>query len=188
VAPRGRTVVLADARGDLPAARLEAQEIARTLRTTAALGPDATTQALFAARPDDALHVAVHADVGATGGYLDLYDQPVSALEIGARGLGPSLVVLAACDSAIADADDVELATSLPTAFLASGSTQVVATLRPITDPGAREIIGQFYRRDGVGDPVRALARIQAALANSSNPDWASFAVFGRDNCRIKED
>jgi tetratricopeptide (TPR) repeat protein len=183
-----RTVVLADARGDLPAARLEAHDIARMQGVAPALGADATTRALFAARPDDALHVAVHAGVGAAGGYLDLYDQRISALEIGARGLGPSLVVLAACDSAITDDDDVELATSLPTAFLASGSTQVVATLRSVSDTGALEIIGNFYRRGGIGDPVRALATIQAALANSSNPDWASFAVFGRDNCRIKED
>jgi pentatricopeptide repeat protein len=186
-APPRRTVVIADARGDLPAARLEAQDLARSRGTTAALGPDATTGALFAVRPDDALHVAVHADVGAAGGYLALYDQPVSALEIGARGLGPSLVVLAACDSAIAEDDDVELATSLPTAFLASGSNQVVATLRPVSDPGAREIVGQFYRRGGLGDPVRALAKIQAALASSSNLDWASFVVFGRDTC-VKED
>jgi pentatricopeptide repeat protein len=186
--PPHRTVVLADARGDLPAARLEAEDLARSQGTTAALGPDATAGALFAARSDDALHVAVHADVGAAGGYLALYDQPVSALEIGARGLGPSLVVLAACDSAIADDDDLELATSLPTAFLASGSNQVVATLRPVSDPGAREIVGRFYQLGGLGDPVRALARIQAELANkNSNLDWASFAVFGRATC-VKED
>jgi tetratricopeptide (TPR) repeat protein len=177
-----RAVVLADARDDLPLARQEAKEVAGALGATPQLGAGATRAALFSASHDDILHVAVHANVDLGGGSLVLYDQPVSALEIAARRDGPALVVLSACSSAAAD--DGEQATSLATAFLASGSSRVVATLRPVSDAGARELATAFYRQDGPRDPARVIARIQAALARTRNPDWPSFALFGHDACR----
>jgi tetratricopeptide (TPR) repeat protein len=181
---RAHAVVLADPRGDLPEARREAEVIASLLGTTSTMGPAATTKALLAAARGDVLHVAAHADIEVDGGLLYLSDQAISALEIAARGLGPALVVLSACDSALSS--DAELAGALSTAFLASGSTQVVATLRPVSDAGARELTTRFYRDGGVRDPVRVLAHIQASLSRTNNTDWPSFAVFGHDFCTTK--
>jgi tetratricopeptide (TPR) repeat protein len=177
-----RANVLADALGNLPEARREAQAIAQRFGVTARLGAAATHDALFASSNSDLLHVAVHAGVAPDGGALAMSDQPVSALEIAAHRGWPALVVLSACASAAAD--DGELATSLATAFLASGSTQVVATLRPVSDAGASEITNAFYRANGAGDPARALARAQAQLAKTSNVDWPNFVLFGHDICR----
>lgn len=174
-------VVLADAGGDLPAARREAGEIATLFGATSAVGRHATRDALFAARHVDLLHVAVHGEVDAGGGFLKMYDGPVSALEISARRLGPSLVVLSTCLSAIAD--DGERSTALSTAFLANGSQQVVATLRQVTDDGAAEMTRQFYHRGGASDPVRALAHTQAELSRTNNTDWPHFVIFGHDVC-----
>lgn len=174
-------IVLADPRGDLPGARREAAIVAALLGTTSVVGDQATSQALFGASGGDVLHVAAHADIETGGGVLALYDQAVSALEIAARRLGPALVVLSACDSALSH--DAELAGALSTAFLASGSAQVIATLRPISDLGARELTTRFYRDGGVRDPVRVLAQIQASLIDTDNTDWPSFAVFGHDIC-----
>jgi hypothetical protein len=174
-------IILADAAGDLPGARAEAQDIAAMLGTTGAIGAAATSTALYAANRNNLVHVAVHADIDADGGYLALYDRKVHVLDVSAHKLGPGLVVLAACNSALSD--DLELAGSLATAFLAGGSTQVMATLRPVTDTGAHELTARFYREGGANDPVRVLAKIQAALAGSDNTDWPSFAVFGHDLC-----
>jgi len=174
--------IIADARGDLPDARREADKIATIFGVRPAIGAAATRDTLFAASSTDVLHVAMHASVEAGGGSLEMYDQPVSALELSARGGGPALVVLSACESAAAN--DSELATSLATAFLASGSHQVIATLRAVTDPGAGEITSAFYREGGVADPARALARIQARLAQTNNLDWPNFVLFGHDICR----
>jgi len=174
-------IILADAAGDLPGARAEAQEIAAALGTTGAVGAAATSTALYAANRNNLVHLAVHADIDADGGYLALYDRKVHVLDVSAHKLGPGLVVLAACNSALSD--DLELAGSLATAFLAGGSTQVMATLRPVSDTGAHELTARFYREGGANDPVRKLAKIQAALADSDNTDWPSFAVFGHDLC-----
>jgi pentatricopeptide repeat protein len=182
-APRTATI-LADATGDLPGARSEAAALATLLGTTSAVGAGATSAALFAAGKSNLLHVAVHADIDASGGFLALYDQKLHALDISARRIGPPLVVLSACTSALSN--DYDLAGSLATAFLAGGSAQVVATLRPVSDAGAQELTSRFYRAGGAGDPVHVLASIQAALADTNNLDWPSFAVFGHDLCPTK--
>ena len=124
-----------------------------------------------------------HCTVGAGGGVLALRDRSVSALEISAARLGSPLVMLSACGSA--SAADAELAGSLAAGFLAAGSDQVVATLRPVTDVGARRLTTRFYSAGGMTDPVRALARIQAELADTGYTDWPRFAVFGHDTCSV---
>jgi CHAT domain-containing protein len=90
--------------------------------------------------------------------------------------------MVTACSSA--DSDDGELATALATGFLASGSKQVIGTLRPINDAGAWELANKFYLLNGVSDPARVLARVQAELDGTSNADWPNFVLFGHDNCR----
>lgn len=175
-------VVIADAHGDLSAARLEAKNVAAMFGVKPLLGSAATRDALFATSRADVLHVAMHASVQFNGGALEMYDQPVSALEISARLDGPALAFLAACDSAVSR--DGELATALATAFLASGSPRVIATLRPVTDEGASEVTSAFYRDNGVADPARVLARVQAALSQTRNEDWPFFTLFGHDTCR----
>jgi tetratricopeptide (TPR) repeat protein len=175
-----RALVLADATGDLPDARLESGRVAAHFGTTPLVGAAATSTALFAAKSDPLLHVAVHAEVDAGGGVLKLHDREVSAAEISANRLGPRLVVLSGCSTA--RSEDPELAGSLSTAFLAGGSQQVVATLRPVSDAGALEVTSRFYSErgaDGPEGPVRVLARIQADLSKGDNKEWPNFAVFG---------
>lgn len=178
----GGATVLADPDGSLPSARTESAEIAPLLATTPLVGAAATSKALFAAKPHAVLHVAAHANFNTYGGVLRLHDRPVPALDIAAQRLGPPLVVLSACSTA--SSGDPELAGSLSTAFLASGSSHVIATLRPVTDQGSVEVMRRFYKGGGIADPVRTLARVQAELAErNDNKDWPNFAVFGSDAC-----
>jgi tetratricopeptide (TPR) repeat protein len=180
-AKAGGATVLADADGSLPDARTESAEIAPLLATTPLVGAAATSKALFAAKPHSVLHVAVHAGFDTYGGVLRMHDVPVAALDIAAQRLGPPLVVLSACSTALSA--DPELAGSLSTAFLASGSSHVVATLRPVRDRGSVEVMRRFYKGGGIADPVRTLAAVQAELAGTENKDWPNFAVFGSDAC-----
>jgi CHAT domain-containing protein len=179
---RRSAVVLADAVGDLPDARRESSKVASLFGATPLVGAQATSTALFAAKSDPLLHIAVHAEVDAGGGVLKLHDRAVSAAEISANRLGPNLVVLAACSTA--RSGDPELVGSLSTAFLAGGSEHVVATLRSVSDDGALELTSRFYEARGNTDPVGVLARIQAGLATTDNKEWPNFAVFGNEICK----
>lgn len=176
-----RALVLADAAGDLPDARGEASHIASMFGTSPLVGAAATSTALFAAKSDPLLHVAVHADADSGGGTLRLHDRSVSALEISANRLGPTLVVLSGCSTA--RSGDPEVAGALSTSFVAAGSRWVVATLRPISDAGALDVTSRFYASRGAGDPVRVLAAVQASLVDSNNVDWPHFAIFGNGAC-----
>ena len=179
-APR-HAVVIANASGDLDEAEREADEVARRFGVEPHARAAATRRALFSAASTDLLHVAVHSSVDLGGGTLALYDDRVSAIEIGKQHAGPKLVVLSSCESA-ASADG-ELATSLAMAFLASGSSQVIATLRQVNDAGAQQITSAFYQANGAAEPARALALVQAQLAETGNTDWPNFVMFGHDAC-----
>lgn len=185
----GHATVIADPAGDLPNARTEAELVAPLLRATSEIGAAATKDALRSAAHDAVLHVATHGEIGGEigmddGAALVLADGQVSALEISARQIAPSLAVLSACDAAAPSHErDFELAGSLVAGFLGAGSQHVVATLTGITDAGAPEITAGFYRAGGVADPPRALATVQSALAKTNNVDWPYFAVFGPDVC-----
>jgi len=190
----GHATVLAFSDGTIRNVLTEAEQVASLLHATSEIGASATRAALFAAANDAVLHVAAHGTIatigggsgdgkdGGYGGAIVLADREVSALEISASQLAPSLVVLSACDAARSDDFDSELAGSLASGFLGAGSQHVVATLRPISDNGALEISTRFYP-GGVADPARALAAAQAALVNTTNRDWPYFAVFDPDVC-----
>lgn len=183
----GAATVLAgpdDLDAKIPNARKEAEQVAELLHTTSKVGAAATSDALFAAPRNGVLHIAAHGAIRMEGAVLLLADREVSALEISARRLAPSLVVLSACDAATASYREFELAGSLVSGFLGAGAQHVVATLRPVTDAGALEISTRFYRNKGVADPARALAAVQSELAKTQeNVDWPYFTVFGPDVC-----
>lgn len=177
----GHATVLATLGGKLSHTREEAEQVAALLGATSEIGDAATRAALRAAGHDAVLHVAAHGDVGPDSAALVLADGPMSALEISVSRIAPSLAVLSACDAATSK--DPELAGSLVAGFLGAGSQHVVATLSGIHDASAPEITTGFYRAGGVADPVRALARVQSELAETTNVDWPFFVVFGPDVC-----
>lgn len=177
----GHATVLAYPSDNLPGTLAEAAQVAPLLRATTELGASATKAALLSAAHDAVLHVAAHGNVGMDGAALVLAGGEISALEISARRIAPSLVMLSACSGGVSD--DPELAGSLVAGFFGAGSQHVVATLGGIFDAGASEIVTRFYLAGGVADPVRALRTAQSALAKTNNIDWPYFAVFGPDVC-----
>jgi hypothetical protein len=180
----GHATVLGDPSGKHPAMQKEAEQVASLLDASAAVGGAATRGALRAAAHDAVLHVASHGHIGGDRAVLELADGDISALEISALQVAPSLAVLSACDAAVpADEHDFELADTLVAGFLGAGSQHVVATLSGVSDAGAPEVSTRFYRAGGRDNPVRALAAAQSELAKTDNVAWPSFAVFGPDVC-----
>lgn len=174
-------LVLADPEGNLPAARAEGVEVARLLRGTAVTGEQAKSAALAMASRARALHLAAHTGLGPRGAWLQLADRRWSASEILARRIGPPLVVLASCSSAVRPGRDMW--GSLGAAFLAAGSRAVLANLGSVEDRQARELVLRFYAEGGAVDPAGALARAQrVAIRRGLSPtSWAPFVLFGSD-------
>jgi len=177
-----RAVIVADAGGDLPEMRDEARVLAASLPGRAFLGPEATSAALLATPAGGILHVGTHAKMYDFGVALTLADSAVFGADIAADSYGRAFVFLASCISGIAA--DEELSTSLASAYLASGTHTVVATLALVDEREATPLVNAFYQGGGPSDPARVLARAQAELATKSNKDWMRFAVFGHDTCR----
>jgi len=185
-------VVIADPLWNLPSAAIEGIVVAGMLGAgTERYGRwadrPATRARLESARDALVLHVAAHVGDYGLSRALFLFDGTVTPSEIVANHIAPHIAVLASCGSAAAT--DEEGWGSHAAAFLAAGTSAVVATDRSVGDEVALIVMTAFYAQpDWRTDPARALARVQQDLATGdrSNPEaskpavWAAFFVLAR--------
>jgi tetratricopeptide (TPR) repeat protein len=195
-------VVVADPRGDLPAARGEASRVAGALehafepppRVTRLEGPSATHDAVRRALelPGATLfHYAGHGvfqgrdgwESGlplAEGGWLTVGD-------VMALAATPPLVVLSGCDTARTTDTAPAAGLGLAQAFIVAGASVVIAAARPVNDKLAAAMMGSLYEaqreqaaRDLASfDAPEALRRAQlAAMVELPDGDWASFRAL----------
>lgn len=172
-------MVLADSHGDLPAAAAESREVADLLASTARTSNQATSMELRRASGASVLHLAVHTGLGPQGAWIRLADHDVTAAQVVTERIGPRMVVLASCASAVRPGR--QMWGSLGAAFLAAGSQAVLASLWSIEDERAREFVLRFYAEGGAVDPAGALARAQrVAIHQGVSPSyWAPFVLLG---------
>lgn len=110
--------------------------------------------------------------------------------EVFGLGLSGQLVILSACQTALAsgalsDVPPGDDWVGLVQAFLRAGARSVVASLWPVEDRATGELMEQFHQRLVTGaPPVMALADAQRALirnpATSRPRYWAAFVVNGQ--------
>jgi cellulose synthase operon protein C len=188
-------LVVADPRGDLPAARAEAQRIAGMLRERGGLEPlvlqgrEATHRAVRDAielRQTSLLHYAGHGvfegrdgwESGfplAAGGWLSVGDVLVLRR-------APDLVLLSGCETARAPSGSSAAGLGLAQAFIVAGSRAVVASSRPVDDTLAERLMTALHRALGANAGIDLAASLrEAELAvrrESPGADWAAFRVL----------
>jgi tetratricopeptide (TPR) repeat protein/predicted Ser/Thr protein kinase len=143
-----------------------------------AASADATRGALLAAGRSDLLQIAAPVERDALGDALVLRDGRLRALEIAGHASAPGQVVIAA-----QRAPGAPISIDLAMAYLAAGSDQVIAALRP-TPAAVHHRLAELLRADH-GDLVRALARLQTT-EDPAGDDWLGFAAFGRERCKLQ--
>jgi CHAT domain-containing protein len=178
-----RAVVVGDPTGDLPRAHGEAKAVARTLAAqgpvVALLGTAATRRAaLDAMTGAGTFHYAGHGLYAGEDGFESALPLAGGArITIGdvlALAPAPRRVVLSGCDAARSDAEGLGLAQ----AFLAAGSEEVVAPVRPVADTLAEALANALY---GAPQPSLARALRAAQLAvRAADPaaDWSAFRAL----------
>ncbi|WP_242594028.1 CHAT domain-containing protein [Corallococcus exiguus] len=184
--------------GALPEARREGRTVSDALEDTAVkprllLGAEASEQALKASRWDAVriLHVAAHAVVdvespersalvlapGAAG-----EDGLLQPREITELRLRDALVVLSSCRGASGALLAGEGVLSLARAFFESGARAVVASLWPMRDAEAAELLERYYRHLAAGKgAASALREAQREAWEDGEPAamWAGLGVMG---------
>ena len=204
-----------DARRSLPAlpeAELEARELARLMPgSRVLLGSEASETAVRSEMGQyPIVHFATHARVdterpaqsslllaGQKGALEDSVlsplapeDDVLSGLEVLDIPLLPgALVTLAACETVRGPQRRGEGVVGLARAFLQSGASTVVATLWPVEDRAARELMVRFYEELASGtSAAAALSRAQTEIAQGRAGQtrrypyfWAGFVLIGDD-------
>ncbi len=181
-------LVVADPRGDLPAARDEAQRVATLLeqqrprRPRMMFGNDASLSSLREAlQRADLFHYAGHAVFGGRGGWdstLPLAGEDTFTVgDILALQRAPAEVVLSGCETGRADQASASQGIGIAHAFLAAGSRSVIAATRPVEDEIANALVSALYERWRSGeDTGQSLREAQLALMRQApDEDWFSF-------------
>jgi len=169
--------------GPLPAAQREIATVGRILagRQETRVGGGATERAFrdLAARDSLVMHLATHAIAGEGPGRVPAvllaagagHDGVLHPREIAALDYRARLTVLSSCRSAPGETEDGRALTSLAEAFLAAGSSGVVAALWDVEDAAAAAFMTQFYDQLGRGlSAAEALRR--AKLRLRAEPGW----------------
>ncbi|MGE6762628.1 CHAT domain-containing protein [Corallococcus interemptor] len=184
--------------GALPEARREGRTVSESLEDTAVkprllMGAEASEHALKTSQRDAMriLHVAAHAVVdvespersalvlapGAAG-----EDGLLQPREIAELRLRDALVVLSSCRGASGALLAGEGVLSLARAFFESGARAVVASLWPLRDAEAAELLERYYRHLAQGQgAAAALREAQREAWEDGEPAamWAGLGVMG---------
>jgi CHAT domain-containing protein len=195
-AETGRVAALvADARGDLAAAGVEAEAVAARLRAAGfQVADDLRGRAADAAHVRallgraDLLHYAGHGELAGRDGFesalLLAGEDRLGVGELLLLPRVPAYVVVSACESGrapVADKLAVE-GLGVAQALVLAGSRQVIATTRPVADAAARRLMEAVYAQLRPGEPVdlaAALATAQRAASTADAAgDWAAFRVL----------
>jgi CHAT domain-containing protein len=131
------------------------------------------------------LHLACHGEFRADSpafSTLHLHDGALTALDAEGLTLDGPLVVLGACESALADDARDDEAIGLVRSFLIAGASRVLGGLWAIDDAATARWMGAFHGELARGlPPAQALAQAQRDfIAAGAHPfHWAPFVLHG---------
>ena len=184
-----RALLVADPRGDLRGARVEADAVEARLKgwTLTRLDGEAATGAAVRAAltTADLFHYAGHGRFAGAMGWdsaLPLAaDARLGVDDILALPHVPAQVVLSGCETARQAADAPLEAVGLAQAFMVAGAESAIAATRPVDDTLARDLAADLYLHAGAESAEDALRRAQTALTRDPPVrDWAAFRVLVR--------
>ncbi|HWS34119.1 MAG TPA: CHAT domain-containing protein, partial [Actinoplanes sp.] len=127
------------------------------------------------------VHIAAHGTFRADNpqfSTLGLADGPLTVYDLETLHRPPGLVVLSACDSGLSTVHRGDEIMGFAAALLALGTRSVIATVAPIPDGAAREVMVRLH--DGLragSSPSVALA--EAQRASSGDPAASAFICYG---------
>lgn len=188
-----KSLIVANSLGDLKATEKEALTVARKLNRLNWLSKILTNeQTTFTSVKENLenvshFHYAGHViqtknntDNNVTSYQLPLTDNvSLNSNDILMLSSAPKWVVLSACNSATSENRLATESISLANAFIISGSEQVIATMRPVSDKLAQIFMNEFYQHwSPQKDFVKSFRLAQLQL-QKSNPDqdWSAFRV-----------
>ena len=181
----------------LPAARLEAQEIADLLKVAPLLDKQSTKEEVLRRITDVCLiHIAAHGD--AERGEIACAPNPSSPQvprkedymltmeDIAKVRIRAKLVVLSCCHSAKGETMKAEGVVGIGRAFIAAGARSVLVSLWRLNDESTKEFMTRFYGhlvRDKVSasEALHQTMKWMRKFEQYDESDWAPFVLIGDD-------
>jgi len=184
-------LVLGDSRGDLPMARLEAEEVASLFGTFPLLGSEVDRATLNSVSTADLVHFAGHGcfDVSdpLNSGLLLANNEVLTARDVFnlRGGINARLVALSGCETGVSEHVSGDELLGLMRAFLFAGASSLMLSLWRVDDESTAFLMSNFYTLLQCDGPRVATvdALREAVLATKANypslDQWAPFILVG---------
>ncbi len=182
-AGRGRVALVAGPQ--LPGADAEVGELSALYPDATVLtGAAATAVGVMAALEEaDLVHLAAHGSFRADSPLFSsvlLADGPLTVYDLERLRRAPSVVVLSACEAAVAAVHDGDELLGTAAALLALGVRSVIAPLMPVPDAATTAVMVGLHHRLRAGErPAEALAH---AGEGQDLAAAVAFVCIGRDD------
>lgn len=169
----------------LPGAAAEIATIGTLARATRTLaGPRAVVgEVLSALDGAQVAHLACHGTFRADNpsfSSLELWDGPLTVLDLERLRSAPELVVLAACDSGVSEVLPGDELLGLTSALLSVGTRAVVASVVPVPDVESTPLMIELHAQLGRGVSVAsALAAARTVVDRATPAGLVSALAFG---------
>ncbi|MFF3441775.1 CHAT domain-containing protein [Streptosporangium sp. NPDC002721] len=173
--------VFGDSRGDLPAARAEAEALGELFQAKPVIGTAVTRDAFRGlATSADIVHIAGHAhfdvDNMARSGILLSGDDILTSGDIIAlKGVRAELVALSGCETGINENRPGDELIGLTRALLYAGAASVLVSLWEVADDSTEFLMRRFYQYYWETGINKADALRQAIVDTRAVPGWAGF-------------
>ncbi len=169
----------------LPGAEAEVRQLAALYPDATVLtGEQATAVNVMAALEEaDLVHMAAHGSFRADSPLFSsvlLADGPLTVYDLERIRRAPSVVVLSACEAAVAAVHDGDELLGTAAALLAGGVRSVIAPLMPVPDVATTSVMVALHHRLRAGErPAEALAH---AAVGQDQAASAAFICIGRND------
>ncbi len=169
----------------LPGADAEVRELATLYPGATVLAGERATAAgvLAALERADLVHLAAHGSFRADSPLFSsvlLADGPLTVYDLERLRRAPAVVVLSACDAAVAAVHEGDELLGTAAALLAMGVRSVIAPLLPVPDDATTAVMVALHHRLRAGErPAEALAH---AGEGQDQAAAAAFVCIGRDD------
>ena len=179
--PDRKVLIIGDSRSDLPAARSEAEALARSFGVKPLLGTDVVRERLGREFQEaDLVHFAGHAHFSPYNPFesgLSLAGGDVLTMgDVIGMKLRADLVTLSGCETGVSDQRPGDELIGLTRSFLYAGPSSLLVSLWRVSDASSAYLMERFYTYLRAERPLsKAEALRRAMLDVRAKPEWTPF-------------
>lgn len=161
----------------------EAEYVSKRLNTIPLINEEATKEnVLDSVEAKSTIHYVGHGCFDSKNpleSHLKLYDDNLFLRDLEEKNINCELIVLSACETGIASADNNDNTMSFITSLHVDGTKYIIASMWRVFGDSSMEVFKHFYNSPGDYPKMLRLAQLELKNKNKDLLHWGGFQIYG---------